>query len=339
MDPQKFRGYHLGLKHPLLLFLIRVRSLRLDYPRIIIVLRMLGLWLRLIIVSLSYPFPFFTPLYLDGFHGMNKNLLINLTAIFRALNAICHQALDIKPDTQDAADFLAYCSVVFEFMHHHHIMEEKHYFPDLEKATGIKDLMSTNIQQHEKLDSLVGKLMRYAETTSKDNYNGNDLLIMIEELARPYEEHMHEEIGTILELHGKIGSRDLERIDGKMRGEAEKFSDIFKFVPPYPFILPCLSVLTGRIEQRLSSSATKIAISPSTTRRLHSLISTFLFLILSISCLQGGIRRFGDSIRILFMDILVHCRKPLTKILSRRPQWLVRRRWELESGVSTEGCI
>ncbi|CAG8960443.1 hypothetical protein HYFRA_00008162 [Hymenoscyphus fraxineus] len=156
--------------------------------------------------------------------------------IFRALNAICHQALDIHPGTQDAADFLAYCSVVFEFMHHHHIMEEKHYFPDLEKIIGIKGLMDRNIEQHLQLETHVAKLMKYAETTHRDHYDGQHLLAMITMMARLYEVHMHEEIGTILELHSKIGSADLKSVDAKMRGEAERFSDVFKYISPFPHL-------------------------------------------------------------------------------------------------------
>ena len=148
--------------------------------------------------------------------------------IFRALNAICHQALEVSSGTQDAADFLAYCGVVFEFMHHHHVMEERHYFPDIERVTGIAGLMDGNIKQHAQLDELVYKLSKYAETTPKEKYNGHDLLVLVEELARPYEEHMNSEIQTILDLHTKIASKDLERIDRRMRNEAEKYSDIFK---------------------------------------------------------------------------------------------------------------
>jgi sterol-4alpha-carboxylate 3-dehydrogenase (decarboxylating) len=164
-------------------------------------------------------------------HYCIKNTRIMATThntIFRALNAICHQALDVLSGTQDAADFLAYCSVVFEFMHHHHVMEERHYFPDIERVTGIPGLMDNNIKQHQHLDTLVENLIKYAETTSKNKYNGHELLKLIENLVMPYEQHMNAEIQTILDLHTKISSADLAKIDKKMRDNAEKYSDIFK---------------------------------------------------------------------------------------------------------------
>jgi hemerythrin-like domain-containing protein len=164
-------------------------------------------------------------------HYCIKNARIMATThntIFRALNAICHQALEVYPGTQTATDFLAYCSIVFEFMHHHHIMEDRHYFPEIERVTGIPGLMDSNIKQHEELDTYVHGLLRYAETTSKDNYNGHDLLRLIEDMARPYEIHMNAEIQTILDLHTKISSADLAIIDKNMRDNAEKYSDIFK---------------------------------------------------------------------------------------------------------------
>jgi hemerythrin-like domain-containing protein len=164
-------------------------------------------------------------------HYCIKNARIMATThntIFRALNAVCHQALEIVPGTQNAADFLAYCGIVFEFMHHHHVMEDRHYFPDIERVTGIPGLMEGNIKQHEELDMYVQALGRYAETTTSDRYNAHDLLRLIEKMVRPYEDHMNAEIQTILNLHAKISSADLAKIDKKMRDNAEKYSDIFK---------------------------------------------------------------------------------------------------------------
>ncbi|KAG9230721.1 hypothetical protein BJ875DRAFT_431120 [Amylocarpus encephaloides] len=83
------------------------------------------------------------------------------------------------------------------------------------------------------LDIMVHGLTKYTEATSKDAYNGYELLKLIEELAIPYEEHMHAEIQTILDLHTKIASADLANIDKLMRIQAEKYSDIFKIGPLY----------------------------------------------------------------------------------------------------------
>src|SRR5947207_14806835 len=61
--------------------------------------------------------------------------------IFRGLNAIYSQATQVLPGTQDAADLLLYCEITCNFIHNHHFVEESVYFPEIEKATGIPELM------------------------------------------------------------------------------------------------------------------------------------------------------------------------------------------------------
>jgi len=113
-------------------------------------------------------------------------------------------------------------------MHHHHISEELHYFPALQKHTGNNNLMKENIEQHRKIDGAFEKLRKYAETVPRDQYDGILLRDLIDEFAPEYQLHMQEEIGTILDLHDKIDSISLKKIDKKMRNEAETYSDIFK---------------------------------------------------------------------------------------------------------------
>ncbi|TVY84710.1 Sterol-4-alpha-carboxylate 3-dehydrogenase [Lachnellula suecica] len=153
--------------------------------------------------------------------------------IFRAVNSIYYQALKIAPGSQDAVDFLTYCSIVFEFMHHHHVIEELHYFPALQKHTGNSGPMEENIQQHRDMEEGLDKLRKYAETVQRNKYDGATLRELIDELAPKYQAHMDAEISTILDLHNMITSEDLKKIDKNMRNEAEKYSDIFKAAPLY----------------------------------------------------------------------------------------------------------
>jgi hypothetical protein len=147
---------------------------------------------------------------------------------FRALNAIYHQAPLIVPGTQDAVDFLAYCGVAYDFIHHHQITEELHYFPEIERVAKIPGLMETNVLQHQLMDAGLEKFRRYAETTHKDAYNGEELRSIIDGFAVAFEEHNHAEIDTILSLHDNIDSDVLKDIEQRMRYLAEKHSDIFK---------------------------------------------------------------------------------------------------------------
>ncbi|EHL01714.1 putative Sterol-4-alpha-carboxylate 3-dehydrogenase, decarboxylating [Glarea lozoyensis 74030] len=129
--------------------------------------------------------------------------------------------------------------------------------PEMLKVERMEFVLLTRTYNISKAKKLLGfkpwegqPLLRYAETTSRDNYNGHDLLTLIENMARPYEAHMNAEIQTILDLHTKISSADLAKIDKTMRDNAEKYSDIFKMAPFYAgaqdrFGVCCLSVSWG----------------------------------------------------------------------------------------------
>jgi hypothetical protein len=150
---------------------------------------------------------------------------------FRALNAIYHQCLDILPGTEDAADMLTYCSIVYDFIHQHQLHEEGIFFSGIEKATGIPGLMDVNISQHDEMDSGLEKFRHYAEKTSKDDYNGNTLRQIIDDFAPLFESHNHAEITTIISLYDKIDSDTLKSISDKMWETAERDSDMFKAAP------------------------------------------------------------------------------------------------------------
>jgi hypothetical protein len=147
---------------------------------------------------------------------------------FRALNAIYQQAPHVLPGTQQAANFLSYCSITYDFIHHHQLVEETIYFPEIEKAAGVPGLMDGNIAQHRKMESGLEKFRKYAESTRKEGYNSEELRHIIGGFADSFEQHNHDEIQTVLNLHDKIDSKALKAIDTKMWNEAEKQSDIFK---------------------------------------------------------------------------------------------------------------
>ena len=113
-------------------------------------------------------------------------------------------------------------------MHHHQLVEESHYFPEIERVTGIKELMSENVSQHKAMENGMEAFRRYAETTRKEDFDGAKLRAVIDKFQVPYEKHQHEEIATILSLGKVIDSKVLKAIDMKMREEAERQSDVFK---------------------------------------------------------------------------------------------------------------
>lgn len=113
-------------------------------------------------------------------------------------------------------------------MHHHQLIEESHYFPEIERVTGIKELMSENLSQHKAMEKGMEAFRRYAETTRKEEFDGAKLRGIIDAFHESYEKHQHEEIATILSLGKVIESKVLKSIDMRMREEAERQSDVFK---------------------------------------------------------------------------------------------------------------
>jgi hemerythrin-like domain-containing protein len=160
--------------------------------------------------------------------------------MFRALNAIYHQAPLVQPSTQEASDLLFYCTVVHDFIHEHHTTEETVYFPAIEAASGIVGLMSNNLEQHRQLEKGLDAFRKYADETAASAYSSDVLRQLIDDLAAPLETHLHEEIPTILDLHQKIDSKTMQKIYGKMHNEAERISDKFKYIyPPFSIHRPC----------------------------------------------------------------------------------------------------
>ena len=88
--------------------------------------------------------------------------------------------------------------------------------------------MQKHVEQHAMIDAGLEKLRRYSESTSKETYDGVKLRGIIDEFAEVFEEHIRDEIETILNLCDKIDSACLKKIDEAMRADAEKHSDIFK---------------------------------------------------------------------------------------------------------------
>jgi hemerythrin-like domain-containing protein len=148
--------------------------------------------------------------------------------ISRGFNAIYAQAVQVLPGTQDAADLLAYCTVVHGFLQNHHETEESTYFPQIEKAAGIPGLMQGNVEQHHAFEEQLERFRKYAAETSKEKYSGEALRGIIDAMAGPLGQHLHEEIPTILDLWDKIDSKTTKKIYREMHDLAERTSDGFK---------------------------------------------------------------------------------------------------------------
>ena len=149
----------------------------------------------------------------DHYAITNARLMaLTHNVIFRALNAIYCQAREIVPGTSDVADFMFYCGVVYDFIHHHHTMEEKYFFADIAKATGDTDYMHKEVVEHLCVDLGLDQFRRCVQCTPPAKFSGEKLCEILDSFAADLIQHMHSEINTILDLHAVIESEELEKI-------------------------------------------------------------------------------------------------------------------------------
>jgi hemerythrin-like domain-containing protein len=129
--------------------------------------------------------------------------------ILRGLNSIYLQADNIS-QSEDISDFLHYCKAWYLTIHHHHEGEEKYLFPAIAEYTGEKDIMDTNIAQHEVFDEGVEGLNEYLENATPETYDGKLVKSKIEGFAPALQTHLREEIATLLNLE-KYGGKNLAK--------------------------------------------------------------------------------------------------------------------------------
>lgn len=130
----------------------------------------------------------------------------------RLLNSIYNQAPHIPKDQPEIVkNFLLYIKFWYDGLHHHHSHEEKSVFPRFEKASGLTGVMEENVKQHELFHDGVDELLSYATKTAPENYDGKEVVRIIDGFGHVLREHLNDEIPTLLSLG---------RFDGKAIKEA-----------------------------------------------------------------------------------------------------------------------
>ena len=121
--------------------------------------------------------------------------------ILRGLNSIYLQAIHIpSQDLDTIKDFLTYCQCWSESMHHHHDAEEKEFFPNIERITGVPGIMEHNIEQHRAFTPGFESFQEYCRTCCPREYDGEKMRSLIEAFAEPLSRHLHDEIETLRAL-------------------------------------------------------------------------------------------------------------------------------------------
>jgi hemerythrin-like domain-containing protein len=125
----------------------------------------------------------------------------------RAFNGIYHHAAVVPP--AEYHSFVSYAYNCYAGLHAHHEGEENFAFPALEEATGEKGLMDVNVHQHEAFHDGLAEFASYLEGLLKGDvsqFSGTKLRSILDSFAPALNQHLHDEIPTLLGL-AKYGDK------------------------------------------------------------------------------------------------------------------------------------
>ncbi|KAL3467154.1 hypothetical protein BJX64DRAFT_283880 [Aspergillus heterothallicus] len=143
-------------------------------------------------------------------------------AMIRGLNSIYLQAPHLS-QTTDISDFLFFIKAWATWVSHHHVLEEEHLFPGLEKVLGVENFLHGNVDQHHAFQPVLQELREYAECTTPAEYSASAVRGLAERLAPGFREHLSDEIGSLLAMQqAECDGRALLKVYTDAEAEAGK---------------------------------------------------------------------------------------------------------------------
>ncbi|KAL3495108.1 hypothetical protein BJX62DRAFT_14471 [Aspergillus germanicus] len=134
-----------------------------------------------------------------------NEMAVSHNIYIRGLNAIYNQAGNVTSPTE-IKDFLTFCQIWLEVIHHHHSLEEEVMFPGIERDLGKEGLMQGNLEQHRAFEGAMEEFKGYVEKLSTNSggecerYDGVVLRGLIDKFGNVLVEHLHEEIRNLLKV-------------------------------------------------------------------------------------------------------------------------------------------
>ncbi|KAF2010939.1 hypothetical protein BU24DRAFT_427135 [Aaosphaeria arxii CBS 175.79] len=179
-----------------------------------------------------------TPTYQTGqtdpFTNAASEMALVHNCIIRAINTIYHQAPLVTPS--DYKSFTSYCLATYEGLEAHHNGEEEHFFPEVERLTGITDIMSTNISQHAAFHTAFdawGNWLKAVKSGDK-TFDGKQCVRIMDQFMAPLATHLADEIPTLLALAEYADKIDIQAI---LKAEAEQVMAKMSKTTQLPLIL------------------------------------------------------------------------------------------------------
>ncbi|KAE8448339.1 hypothetical protein EG329_009583 [Mollisiaceae sp. DMI_Dod_QoI] len=140
--------------------------------------------------------------------------------MLRSLNSIYQQCVHVS-QPQDILDLLQYAKFWCGWLEEHHEAEEQWFFPDIERITGVEDMMAGMVTQHKDFMPGLEELTKYVNETSIDGYDGKELQRIVNDFGAVLTKHLTEEVDVLsaLEVHdGPALKKAYMEFDHKLRG-------------------------------------------------------------------------------------------------------------------------
>jgi hemerythrin-like domain-containing protein len=138
-------------------------------------------------------------------------MAVSHNVYIRGLNAIYNQALGVTSPA-DVKDFLTFCQIWIEVVHHHHSLEEEIMFPGIEKDLGKEGIMKVNLEQHHAFEEAMEEFKSYVGMTEVAGYKGDVVRELVDKFGKLFVSHLHEEIQNLLEIGRELdGSGEVMR--------------------------------------------------------------------------------------------------------------------------------
>ncbi|KAH7381501.1 hypothetical protein DE146DRAFT_670756 [Phaeosphaeria sp. MPI-PUGE-AT-0046c] len=136
----------------------------------------------------------------DHFVKVASHMALAHNVIIRGLNSIYKQAEFVR--VEDYPGFVAYAYCWYEFLQAHHDLEEESLFPALERLTGEKGLMDSNVAEHRLFHTALAAYAEYLGPLrdTPHDFSASIVIKLIDALAPPLLSHLSSEIPTLLGL-------------------------------------------------------------------------------------------------------------------------------------------
>ncbi|KAL2851044.1 hemerythrin HHE cation binding domain-containing protein [Aspergillus pseudoustus] len=168
-----------------------------------------------------------------------NEMAVSHNIYIRGLNAIYNQAEQVTT-VPDIRDFLTFCQIWIEVIHHHHSLEEEIMFPGIEQDLGKEGIMQENLEQHHQFESAMQEFKGYVERVGKvgEGYEATVLKALVDKFGTLLVRHLHEEITSLLQI-GKEFDTSAEVLKKNYLAFEKELVATSSWTRHHPFIFGC----------------------------------------------------------------------------------------------------